>query len=88
MGKEHKAQEVLMLDSERTVATRRTREVRKPVYIARAKVGNGWQTIGACWPLRNGDGYSVKLNSIPVGSWEGQFVLLPPLGDGDPEPQE
>ena len=77
-----------MLNSERTVATRRTREVRKPVYIARAKVGNGWQTIGACWQLRNGDGFSVKLNSIPVGAWEGQFVLLPPLEDGDPEPRE
>jgi len=65
--------------SERADPRRRVREVRKPAFVARAKVGNGWQTIGAAWELRNGEGFSVKLNSIPVGAWEGQFVLLPPL---------
>jgi len=66
------------------------REKRMPVFIARAKVGAGWQTIGACWPLRSGEaGFSVKLNTLPVGAWEGQFVLLPPLPNGeDPEPKE
>jgi hypothetical protein len=58
----------------------RTRQGQKPKYIARAKVGNGWQTIGACWELRSGEeGLSVKLNAIPVGEWNGQFVLLPPI---------
>jgi len=54
------------------------------MYVARAKVGNGWQTIGAAWELRGEeDGFSVKLNSIPVGAWEGQFVLIKPLDNGE-----
>lgn len=37
--------------------------------------------------MRNGEGFSVKLNSIPVGSWDGALVLLPPFQTGD-EPAE
>lgn len=75
--------------AQRSVQTAR-RERPKPQFIARAKVGNGWQTIGAAWPLRSGEpGFSVKLNTLPVGAWEGQFVLLPPLDNGeDPEPRD
>lgn len=63
-------------------SSRQPRERRKPVFVARAKVGTGWQTLGAAWERRNGEpGYSVKLNTVPVGQWEGQFVLIPPLGD-------
>lgn len=75
--------------AERVNPTRRQKEVRRPEFIARAKVGNGWQSVGAAWSLRNSDGYSVKLNAIPVGEWNGQFVLIPPLPNGDvPEPEE
>jgi hypothetical protein len=46
-------------------------------------VGNGWVTIGACWNLRSGDdGFSIKLNTLPLG-WDGRFVLLPPLENGE-----
>ena len=70
--------------SERAIPRRPQRAERpKPIYIARAKVGNGWVTIGACWNLRSGDdGFSIKLNTLPLG-WDGRFVLLPPLENGE-----
>ncbi len=76
--------------SERATARQPQRRERpQPKYIARAKVGNGWVSIGAAWELRSGeDGLSVKLNSIPIG-FDGRFVLLPPLPNGDdPTPQD
>jgi hypothetical protein len=67
--------------SQQAIAARRSRERPQPVYIARAKVQNGWVSIGAAWPLRSGEeGYSLKLTTIPL-NWDGRFVLLPPLGD-------
>jgi len=75
--------------SQRAVAQRQARERPQPVYIARAKVENGWITIGAAWKLRSGeDGYSLKLTSTPL-NWDGRFILLPPLGDEEvaPEPE-
>lgn len=53
-----------------------------PVFVARAKVhGDRWETIGAAWHATvNGKaGYSVKLNTIPAGGWDGSFLLMPPL---------
>jgi hypothetical protein len=39
-----------------------------------------WITLGYAWPRKNGeDGFSVKLNSIPVGNWDGALMLLPPV---------
>jgi hypothetical protein len=72
--------------SERATGVRPQRRERpQPQYIARAKVGNGWVTIGACWPLRSGDeGFSLKLTTIPL-NWDGRFVLLPPLPNEAPE---
>jgi hypothetical protein len=59
------------------------RERPQPNFIARAKVGNGWVTIGAAWPFRSGkEGYSLQLTTVPL-NWDGRFVLLPPLGDGE-----
>jgi hypothetical protein len=65
--------------SERATPRRATRPL--PTYIARAKVQNGWVSIGAAWPLRSGeDGFSLKLTTIPL-NWDGRFVLLPPLNN-------
>lgn len=65
----------------------RSDDDRQPVYVVRApdstKRGR-WVTLGYAWALRNGDGFSVKLNTIPVGTWDGALVLLPPLQAGDP----
>src|SRR5258708_3914276 len=76
--------------SERAVAARPKREARpKPVYVARAKVNGGWQTIGACWKFRSGEpGFSVQLNTLPI-NFDGRFVLLEPLASGEePQPEE
>ncbi len=68
--------------NQRTTGPQR-RERPQPSYIARAKVQNGWVTIGAAWPLRSGDdGFSIKLTTTPL-NWDGRFVLLPPLGNED-----
>ena len=70
--------------TERTTARRPQRTERpQPKFIARAKVGNGWVSIGAAWPLRSGEeGLSLKLTTTPL-NWDGRFVLLPPLEDGE-----
>jgi hypothetical protein len=77
--------------SDRATTARRpqTRERPQPQFIARAKVQNGWVSIGAAWPLRSGDeGFSLKLTTIPL-NWDGRFILLPPLPNGDdPTPQD
>jgi hypothetical protein len=70
-----------MSNSQRAMAARRERP--QPKYIARAKVQNGWVSIGAAWPLRSGEeGFSLKLTTIPL-NWDGRFVLLPPLENED-----
>jgi len=59
----------------------RTEEDRQPKFVVRApdssKRGR-WVTVGYAWELRSGEGFSVKLNTIPVGVWDGALVLLPP----------
>ena len=46
-----------------------------------------WLTLGAAWKKTLDDGqigYSVKLNTVPVGSgWDGTLMLLPPLPKSD-----
>lgn len=68
----------------------RPEEDRQPTYVVRApdstKRGR-WVTVGYAWPLRSGDGWSVKLNTIPVGVWDGALVLLPPF-QAEEEPNE
>jgi len=72
--------------AQRAVANGRQRP--KPKLIARAKVNNGWQTIGAAWDFRSGEpGLSVQLNTLPI-NFDGRFVLLEPLPSGEePEPK-
>lgn len=73
---------------ERAVRQARQRDVRKPEFVARAKVGNGWTNIGAAWTLRSGEpGYSLRLTTLPLG-WDGRFILLPPLANEDPPVDE
>jgi len=66
----------------------RTRE--KPAFVVRAPDPHNrgrWLTLGAAWKktLDDGEiGYSVKLNTVPVGAgWDGTLMLLPPLPRGD-----
>lgn len=61
-------------------------EKRKPAYTVRAPDPNNkgrWITLGAAWPRKHGqEGFSIKLNAVPVGNnWDGTLVLLPPFVD-------
>ena len=70
---------------EKAAPRRHMREMRQPVFVARARQAdsNAWLTIGVAWERKNGEpGYSVKLNALPF-NFDGTFVLLPPLTDGD-----
>lgn len=70
---------------EPTQTPRKQKERRQPVYVVRAPdptTRGRWVTLGYAWRRKNGeDGFSVKLNSIPVGNWDGALVLLPPLSN-------
>ena len=68
---------------------KRTQDVRHPAFVVRAPDPNNrgrWITLGYAWARKNGEeGYSVKLNSIPVGNWDGALIMLPPFEDEVPE---
>jgi hypothetical protein len=79
------------MPGQRLPARQRTDEERQPMYVVRAPDGTKrgrWVTVGYAWALRNGEGISIKLNSIPVGSWDGALVCLPPLQQDDERPPE
>jgi hypothetical protein len=60
------------------VPVRKFREAPQPKYWAMAKIGNGWQRIGAAWATRHGDdSYSVQLNVLPL-NFDGRFILVLP----------
>lgn len=51
----------------------------KPVYLAKAKQSPESEfmlVIGAVWAFKNGDGFVVKLHSLPT-SWNGDLILVP-----------
>lgn len=54
---------------------------RTPDYVVRVKTGPGgddWGNIGFAWKRTNGEGFSVKLNSLPISNeWKGVLKLLP-----------
>lgn len=56
---------------------------RNPDFVVRARTGpsrKDWATVGVAWNRNNGEGISVKLNSIPIGgSWDGVLKVLPAL---------
>jgi hypothetical protein len=65
--------------------TRRPREVRNPVYMAFAKVGGGWQKIGAAWNFRSGEeGFSIQITTMPL-NWDGRFILAKLTENGEPK---
>jgi len=52
----------------------------KPVYLAKAKQNPESEfmlTIGAVWAFKNGDGFVVKLHSLPT-NWNGDLILVAP----------
>jgi hypothetical protein len=79
-------------DQREMTLRRRPSEVRQPAYVVRAPDPNNrgrWLTLGYAWPRKNGEeGFSLKLNSIPIGNWDGALVLLPPFADEMDDAQE
>lgn len=78
--------------SRRAMQPQEKREVK---FVVRAPDSNNrgrWVTVGVAFDRKNGEeGYSVKLNTLPVGQWDGTLILLPPFvpeGDGAPEEQQ
>jgi hypothetical protein len=67
------------------MATRRVQpqEKRDVAFVVRAPDPNNkgrWITVGAAWERKNGEpGYNIKLNSVPVGAWDGALIMLPPI---------
>jgi hypothetical protein len=80
-----------MIEKTEDAPRRRERksDSRQPDYVVRAKTGPGrkeWATIGYAWKRDRGEGFSVKLNTMPIGSdWNGVLKLLPPYADEDAE---
>lgn len=68
-------------------ATRKKADTRQPDFVVRAKTGPGnkeWSTVGSAWKRDKGEGFSVKLNAIPIGEhWKGVLKLLPPYVEDD-----
>jgi hypothetical protein len=65
----------------------RKTESRQPDFVVRAKTGPGrreWSTVGYAWKRDKGEGFSIKLNTMPIGSnWNGVLKLLPPYAEDD-----
>ena len=72
--------------------TRKKSDARQPDYVVRAKSGPGskeWSTVGSAWKRDKGEGFSIKLNAIPIGEhWKGVLKLLPPYVEDDGESGE
>ena len=64
---------------------KRPQDVRHPAFVVRAPDPSNrgrWITLGYAWSRKNGEeGYTIKLNSVPVGQWDGALILLPPFED-------
>ncbi len=77
-----------MSTTERLPARGRERdEPRHPDFVVRAKTGPGrkeWATIGYAWKRERGEGFSIKLNTMPIGNhWNGVLKLLPPYAEDE-----
>ena len=73
---------------------KRPQDVRHPAFVVRAPDPSNrgrWIKLGYAWTRKNGEeGYTIKLNSVPVGQWDGALILLPPFEDdvsGAKEPE-
>lgn len=69
-------------------SARRTQqpEKRDIAFFVRAKTGPGtrdWSPVGVAFERRNGPGFTIKLNTLPIGEWSGALVLVPPFADNE-----
>jgi hypothetical protein len=77
--------------SDRASPRQPRQEKREIAFFVRAKTGPGardWSPVGVAFARRNGEpGFTVKLNTLPIGEWSGALVLVPPFVQED-EPIE
>jgi hypothetical protein len=59
----------------------------KPAFMVRAKTGRQdaqerdiFVTVGAAWPWERGNGYNVKIDTLPV-AFDGYLLLAEPKED-------
>jgi hypothetical protein len=75
--------------SRRATQPKKKREVKFVVRAPDSSNRGRRVTVGVAFERKNGEeGFSVKLNTLPVGQWNGTLILLPPLvqdGDGPSE---
>ena len=57
----------------------------KPSFNIRAKTGRKddqgndiFMTVGAAWPFNNGNGFNIKINSLPV-PFDGTLMMVEPM---------
>ena len=64
-----------------------TSERREIAFFVRAKTGPGprdWSAVGVAFARKNAEpGYTIKLNTLPIGEWSGALVLVPPFAEQD-----
>lgn len=67
--------------------TRSAPEKREIAFYVRAKTGPGtrdWSNIGVAFARKNdAPGFTIKLNCLPIGDWNGALVLVPPFVQED-----
>ena len=58
-----------------------------PTFNVRAKTGRKdeggndiFMTVGAAWEFKNGTGYNLKINALPVG-FDGHLMMVEPKDD-------
>ena len=77
--------------SERAVANMRRPPGREIAFYVRAKTGPGsrdWSPVGVAFARRNGPGYTIKLNTLPIDkNWNGSLVLVEPYEEEVDEPE-
>ncbi len=77
----------MTLAQRETGLKKRPEDVRHPAFVVRAPDSSNrgrWITLGYAWSRKNGEeGYTIKLNSVSVGQWDGALILLPPFADDD-----
>jgi hypothetical protein len=68
----------------------RQNDKREIAFYVRAKTGPGprdWSPVGVAFARKNDQpGFTVKLNTLPIGEWSGALVLVPPLDDVEDQP--
>jgi hypothetical protein len=75
--------------SQRAAGRPQQNEKREVAFYVRAKTGPGprdWSAVGVAFARKNSEpGFTIKLNTLPIGEWNGALVLVPPFVN-DEEP--